>query len=175
MIDAIRTTDIAGASPDHPVELGTADSAAWLKQELKRRFPATKFGVRGDRGTAAGWYTVSWTDGPTAFAVAMITSEVVGTSFDAQTDSTTYYVTRAQWCPKRGQWVRPRVRSIDTRRALSDGFRDRVAQAISARYGTPVPPRDQWHRAQVCNGSWSEYWTWNAVVYRAAEDRSILA
>lgn len=175
MLDTIRTTDTLGATPDHPIELTNAESAAWLKAELRRQFPAVTFSVRMDRGTAAGWCRVSWTDGPSDRAVCQITSEVVGSSFDGQTDSTTYWITRPQWCPKRGQWVRPRVRSVNTYRSLSDAFRNRVAQAIAARYGVPVPPRDQWYRAQVVEGAWSDRWTWESVIYRAAEDRTILA
>ncbi len=174
MLDTIRTTETLGATPDHPVELNYADSAAWLKQELRRRFPATTFRVRGSRGTGAGYSYIAWTDGPSVRAVQEVTGQVEGTTFDGMTDSTTSHETRAQWCPKRQQWVRPWLRGIMENRTWSEAFLARVAEAVSKRYNAPIPPRDQWRTASPFANAWSQQDTWEAIVARAASDRTAL-
>ena len=47
-----------------PRELTTTETAAALRKRLRLLWPDTKFSVRKERGTAAGWLDVQWTDGP---------------------------------------------------------------------------------------------------------------
>lgn len=49
------------------------ETAAALRKELRATFPGVRFSVRMDRGTAYGWLSVSWEDGPTDEQVREIT------------------------------------------------------------------------------------------------------
>ena len=41
------------------------ETAAALRKALREAFPGARFSVRMASGTAYGWLSVSWTDGPT--------------------------------------------------------------------------------------------------------------
>lgn len=65
----------------------TKATAAAMRSALRNAFPGTKFSVRMDRGTAYGWITVSWEDGPTAKDVEAITYRFQSSRFSGSDDS----------------------------------------------------------------------------------------
>lgn len=66
--------------------IDTKDAAKMIRVALKREWPNVKFSVRCDRGTAASWIHVGWTDGPTNDQVRKITHFYQGAEFNGQTD-----------------------------------------------------------------------------------------
>lgn len=65
------------------VETGKA-----IRKALREAFPGVKFSLRGSRGTGYGWFSLSWTDGPTTYAADEITNGFRSSYFDGMTDST---------------------------------------------------------------------------------------
>jgi hypothetical protein len=172
MLDTIRTTDIN--SPDNARDLTLAESSAWLKQELKRRFPATKFSVRMSSGTGYGMAHVKWTDGPTTTRVDEVLAICEGEGFDGMTDCATFKKTRTVFDPKRGEWVRPRLRLINTHRKLSEACELMIARAIGKRYHADVPARDLWDRTSPFGEACTYDNSWRRLIWRASSDRTTL-
>lgn len=104
-----------------PRHLDTKATAAHLRKTLRAAFPGTRFSVRMDRGTAYGWLTVTWTDGPTDEAVSAITTRYESSRFSGMDDS--YHTTAntlkiATNCATEA--VRPSCRGVSTIRQFSD-------------------------------------------------------
>lgn len=59
-----------------------------IRRALKRAFPGVVFSLRGSRGTGYGWFSLSWTDGPTTAAVDRVTGAFRSSYFDGMDDST---------------------------------------------------------------------------------------
>ena len=59
-----------------------------IRRALRLAFPGVKFSLRGSRGTGYGWFSLSWTDGPTASQVDAITNGFRSSYFDGMDDST---------------------------------------------------------------------------------------
>lgn len=49
-----------------------------LRANLRTAFPSTKFSVTMDRGTAWGWYNVTYTDGPASRKVQQLVYSMAG-------------------------------------------------------------------------------------------------
>jgi len=62
------------------------EAARLLRRDLRRAWPGVRFSVRCDRGTAASWINVRWTDGPTSAQVDRIASNYEGRHFDGTID-----------------------------------------------------------------------------------------
>jgi ABC-2 type transport system ATP-binding protein len=73
---------------------------------------------------------VKWTDGPTTPRVDEVLAMCEGEGFDGMTDCATFKQTRTVFDPKRGEWVRPRLRLINTHRKLSDACELMIARAM---------------------------------------------
>lgn len=123
-----------------PVESGKA-----LRKALRNEFPGTKFSVRMSRGTAYGYFTVQWTDGPTAEAVHGVTDRFQGETFDGMTDSVEHHDKPIEW---KGQTWRSGCGIINVRREHSDEFLAEVTDEIMAEY--PSADREQVMR---CGGA----------------------
>lgn len=65
-----------------PRHLTITETAAALRSRLRLFWPTIKFSVRRDRGTAAGWLTVQWIDGPTRTQVEAVAEGFCGSWFD---------------------------------------------------------------------------------------------
>lgn len=59
-----------------------------IRRALRLAFPGVKFSLRGSRGTGYGWFSLSWTDGPTTWQVDAITNGFRSSYFDGMDDST---------------------------------------------------------------------------------------
>lgn len=59
-----------------------------IRKALREAFPGVKFSLRGSRGTGYGWFSLSWTDGPTTRQADAITNGFRSSYFDGMTDST---------------------------------------------------------------------------------------
>ena len=74
----------------------TKETAAALRSELRRSFPGVAFSVTMDRGTAYGWLSVRWTDGPAYDVVRGICDRYESSRFDGMDDG--YHATgNSQW------------------------------------------------------------------------------
>lgn len=69
------------------VTYSVKETAAAVRKALAATFPGVKFSVRMDRGTAYGWLSVSWSDGPTEDAVRSVTDRFRDEKFDGMTDA----------------------------------------------------------------------------------------
>lgn len=65
----------------------TKQTAAIIRNDLRTRWAGHQFSVRCDRGTAADWINLTWTDGPTETAVRNYIDHYHGARFNSQTDS----------------------------------------------------------------------------------------
>ncbi len=173
---------------ESPRYLTTAETAKLLRQELKRRFPATKFSVRSHVYAGGSSIDVGWTDGPTEQRVKSITAHYEGADFDGMIDLKTY----RSAVPHDGELVKMGADFIFTKRRLSAGFLTRVVAEVGKHYHVSnlpaVTAETEYFGAQLeasadqtsplVNGADSfqslNYWSWRAIVFRAAADRTTL-
>lgn len=59
-----------------------------IRKALREAFPGVKFSLRGSRGTGYGWFSLSWTDGPTTWQADAVTNGFRSSYFDGMDDST---------------------------------------------------------------------------------------
>jgi hypothetical protein len=154
-----------------PVWASAAESAKLLKAALKRRFPATRFSVTLDRGTAYGCCNVRWVDGPSERLVETVTGPFEGEGFDGSQDLA--YSIRNTLPDGR----RTGLRLISTGRHISPAFARTCAAQVAQYFGVEPPeirereggnwdvPNDSVHVVGT-----HDYWS--QLVYRAACDRS---
>lgn len=69
-----------------PIRLSAPDTAKLLRKVLKREFPGVKFSLRGSRGTGYGYYSLSWTGGPSEKDVDAVVGPFEGSYFDGMQD-----------------------------------------------------------------------------------------
>jgi len=79
---AKRSTGAVGAVKEY----GLNDSIKNLRQALKYSFPKTKFSVTRGTGTAYGYVSINWTDGPTQTQVDEVADVWEGEGFDGMQD-----------------------------------------------------------------------------------------
>ena|ERR1041385_7359311 len=150
--------------------LSAVDSAKLLRQALKTHFPATKFSVTLDRGTAYGCASVRWTDGPTVRLVDTIVDPFSGEGFDGSIDCAYHIDTNIA----NGQ--RSGLRLISTSREISYCLAVKAAAKVADYFGVPTPTiTDCGHYWRVENdkhmvGAFNEYWS--TMIHRAASDAS---
>lgn len=153
------------------------ESAKLLKVTLRRAFPAVKFSVTLDRGTAYGCANVSWTDGPTTRRVEAVVSPFEGEGFDGSQDLA--YSIRNTLPDGR----RTGLRLISCNRHVSASLARKAAAQVAAFYGVPLPV--------IVQRDGSRYWEieggdsrfvrddireyWSTLIHRAASDRSQFA
>lgn len=70
------------------IELNTRETAAEMRATLRATFPSVKFSVRIDTGTAYGWISIQWTDGPTTANVDTLVRRFQSSYFDGRDDAT---------------------------------------------------------------------------------------
>ncbi len=93
------------------------ETAAALRKALREAFPGVKFSVRMATGTAYGWLSLSWTDGPTSAQVRKIAANFESERFSGMDDS--YHSTAVT------QWS---CCGITEQRSISP---DRIAEAVA--------------------------------------------
>ena len=160
------------------------ESAAALRQALKAAFPATKFSVRLDRGTAYGCASVSWTDGPTVKRVQEIVDRFEGEGFDGMTDSSIHYRVKLPDGRESG------LRMVNTSRAISQALARLCAAQVAAFWGgvdrvpeivegygdgfAMAPGFDGWAlvRADLGGNGNALRDSWFSSIRRCAEDRT---
>lgn len=101
--------------------LDVKETAAHLRGALRREFPGVKFSVRMDRGSAYGWLSVAWNDGPTLRAVQAVTRRYESSRFDGMDDG---YRPTGNLLVIDGEVVRPACRGASLHRILTpDAYR----------------------------------------------------
>jgi hypothetical protein len=104
------------------VEVSLDAAVKLLRQELKREFPGTKFSVTRDRGTAYGYVSVRWQDGPPMREVDAICAGYAGTRYSCAEDlehEITHVAADGAGAPMQ---VRYRTRGILCSRTLSPAW-----------------------------------------------------
>ena len=104
-----------------------------IRKALKSLWPGVKFSVRKDRGTACGWVTISWEDGPTDRAVTAAVDHFHGSKFNGQTDM--YDLVDDVLMAAAGELpalVRFPVDGILTMRQVGEAGRQAVAEHVQA-------------------------------------------
>jgi hypothetical protein len=166
------TFEQPGASPDTPRKLTNAEAARLLKKELRARFPGVAFSVRSDRGSAWGWFSVSWTDGPRWRDVERVTSPCHYASFNGMTDGYDHHKRGAVLLA--GEWIEPFSRGINCHRRISEDYARQLVAAYCARYTGSIPPTGEFK-----NGDWfaqapnpsdagTYRWNWQDITHRLA-------
>lgn len=72
------------------------ETAAAMRRALKAAFPGVTFRLTCDRGTAWGWMSLSWTDGPTVNTVRTVLHPFQSAHFDGMDDSMHFHA-GSQW------------------------------------------------------------------------------
>lgn len=121
--------------PPPAVYASAKESAVMLRAVLRQRFPGVRFRLVGERGTASGWYRLSWEDGPTTQAVEEAAVGFEGATFDGMTDS---YVTLPGLLP---DGRRTGIRSLSISRYLSPAYWAQLREAVGAALHWP---RETW-------------------------------
>lgn len=71
--------------------LSCAETAKLVRKALKATFPGVKFSVRSSTYAGGASIDVSWTDGPTSYAVDSVLHLYSGASFDGMIDLKSYH------------------------------------------------------------------------------------
>jgi len=169
------------------------DTAKLIRKALKARFPSQKFSVRSDQYSGGASIDVSWTDGPTEKLVESIVGRFAGSTFDGMQDLKEYHhsevTTELRMLAKRakvelpGDPVHFGADFVFTRRKFTPSFLERVIAEIGERFHTPDRPTvDDFEQGRAynthvlsgCSAS-DQYWSWQATIHRAANDRTVLA
>jgi Large polyvalent protein associated domain 29 len=69
------------------LKIDTRETAVMVRHALKAAWPEMRFSVRMARGTAYGWFDVSWEDGPTYRQVDDLVGLYQGSRFDGTDDA----------------------------------------------------------------------------------------
>lgn len=160
------------------------ESASALRAALKTAFPATKFSVRLDRGTAYGCADVRWTDGPTVKRVKAVIDRFEGEGFDGSTDSSIHYRVKLPDGRQSG------LRIVNESRTISPELARRCIRQIAEFWGgvdyipevkdgyngeyAMVHGEDTWRLVRPDlggNGDVHRH-AWAASIRRCAEDRT---
>lgn len=70
------------------VDYSVVDTGKAIRHALREAFPGVKFSLRGSRGTGYGWFSLSWTDGPTTSQADAVANGFRSSYFDGMDDST---------------------------------------------------------------------------------------
>lgn len=98
-------------------QLDVKETAAHLRGTLRKEFPGVKFSVRMSRGSAYGWFSVTWDDGPTCRAVQAVTDRYESRRFDGMDDG--YHSTGNILVLASGEVVRPDCCGVTSQRNLT--------------------------------------------------------
>lgn len=131
------TYEVEGGSYDTAVRLYGGALSKVIKQALVDAFPGVAFSVTGSTGTARGWFSVKWTDGPSVAAVDAIVGQFESSRFNGMVDG----YDRCHVFPVlvRGRWVIGTSCGINTERTLSDAFVAALIAPKAERYGWTLP------------------------------------
>lgn len=92
----------------------TTETAAIIRDELKKKFPTTKFSVRSQKYSGGSSINIYWTDGASGVDVDEFTKQFEGASYDGGQDMKIYH--NSTW---NGQEVKWGVDFISTYRSYS--------------------------------------------------------
>ena len=121
-----------------PTTLSPTDAAKWLRKDLRKAFPGTKFSLNGSRGTGYGYYDCRWTGGPTEAEVREIVHPYQGSYYDGMTDCEVGVAT-AVGIASDGAVLRSGMRSISTRRDPSDAELAAATDTLRTLWGFTGP------------------------------------
>lgn len=126
------------ADQTHVVYASAADTAGFIRRDLKAAFAGVKFSVRSSSYSQGSSVNVSWTDGPTEDAVNAVIGRYKAQGFDGQTDSNTnsgpVQLDNGTWVKiysfiftnrEHSATLRARVEGWFDRRYAADTFNDR--------------------------------------------------
>lgn len=131
--------------------LTVKETAAALRKALKAAFPGVKFSVVMSRGTAYGWMSCSWTDGPRTEDVNAICAMHTDRSWNGMTDS--YDSTNGAAVTENGQVITFSCCGINTHRHISDAAIAWASEATGHTGDLPAgetisaPGEDQLHHS----------------------------
>ena len=121
-----------------PTTLSATDSAKWLRKDLRKAFPGTKFQLTGSRGTGYGYYDCRWTGGPSEEEVREIVRPYQGSYFDGSQDLEVGIAT-AVGIASDGGVLRSGMRSVSTRRDPSDAELAAATDTLRTLWGFTGP------------------------------------
>lgn len=130
--------------------IDAAQVASMVRYRLKKEFPGVKFGVRTSKYSGGASINVKWTDGPKGAAVEAIIHQYEGADFDGMQDLKTYKgmdeAVREHHPGLPDLPLKGMADFIFAERTLSPALRQKVAQAIAAKWGFEVPadPETWW-------------------------------
>jgi hypothetical protein len=111
-----------------------AQTAQAIRQELKVKFPGTKFTVRSSSFSMGDDVSIGWLNGPTTREVEKITNKYQEGSFDGMQDMYEYNNSRDDI---------PQVKYVMTSREISEEIRENTAQEIAKKFGIADVEDDQ--------------------------------
>ena len=162
--------------------LSTTELAKHIRGILRERFPSCTFSVRSSTYSGGSSIRIHWTDGPTRGYVESLVKNLEGSSFDGMID-----LKSSRHAMLNGKQILTDF--IFCERKLSAACLKRTIQAVGLRYHAP---RESWPSviedqydprldnasdttSPVLNTNGERHWTWQSLVWRAAEDRTTLA
>lgn len=110
-------------------------TAALLRKVLKAAFPATKFGIRTERGSMVSSVRISWTDGPTTAEVDVFAGPFEMGRFDGMTDSYDYAAKADRQLLVDGVHYESGCKYVFTERAISPELANRCIKQIAEFWG----------------------------------------
>lgn len=134
----------ANTNTGSPVYISLADTAKLVRKALAEAFSGVKFSVRCARGSSA--IRVSWTDGPSADQVGLITEDFRGGYFDGSID-----YAGSVYAMHNGQRVRFGADFITHSRDYSPAITARVLARVAAKYGVDGATVEAFERGQLWN------------------------
>lgn len=116
-----------------------------IRRALRDAFPGVKFSLRGSRGTGYGWFSLSWTDGPTTRAVDAVTNRFRSSYFDGMDDST-HTIPATMYADADGVIREHRYScdGVNTERSVSTDARSWAESYVNAHGGPELFCSDYW-------------------------------
>ncbi len=102
-----------------------AETAKYIRKELKQWFPKIKFTVRSEIFAGGNSVNVSWENGPTNDKVDLITSKYQYGHFNCMTDGYENTNRRSDL---------PQVKYVQTRRNITDDIMDQVFKSLQKNF-----------------------------------------
>lgn len=127
-----QTDRAAQASPRY---ISCAETAALVRQALRKAFPRVTFSVRSKTYSGGASITVRWTDGPTSGEVERIAKAFAGASFDGMIDLKSYHESRLE----NGERVRFAADFVFCERRVSGELLRRALRYCNRKYGWAIP------------------------------------
>lgn len=152
-------TDVKHSYKGRTFKTESATAAYRIKEELKEKFPDTKFTTRSKVYSGGDSVDIEWTNGPTTEQVEKYTSKYQEGHFDGMIDLYEYSNTNKDI---------PQAKYVFTRREVTDEWKIKAAQAAHELYGElnnlPKPETKE----DLSRGFTfaQQYMNWHDVSYR---------